>query len=97
MVLDIDIGGVVDAIRLRCFVTSRMGFAPSVLSDYGACLVKCRAMILAALLLKYWQTGIEVGSVLCVPMPEEIILVFATYRCVDSARVCRDHLNVQAK
>ena len=37
MVLEIDIGDVVDAISLRCFVTSRMGFAPSVLSDSGAC------------------------------------------------------------
>lgn len=68
MVLETDIGDVVDAIRLRCFVTSRMNFAPSVLSDYGACLVNCRAMILAVVLSEHWQIGIEVDAVLCVPM-----------------------------
>ena len=55
-------GNIVDTIRLRWFVTSRMGFAPSVLSDSGACLVKCRAMLLAAaVIFEHWQTGKEVG------------------------------------
>ena len=51
--LEIDSEYIVDAIRLRCLVSSRMGLAPSVLSDSGAFLDECRATILAVVLSEH--------------------------------------------